>query len=64
MQEPKRAIPEQPVLQFLLRDGNTTDIYSRKLLTKVLICLRVRKLDKSLIGQDIKSEILMRSQGS
>ena len=64
MQEPKRAIPEQPVLQFLLRDGNTTDIYSRKLLTKVLICLRGRKLDKSLRGKDIKSEILMRSQGS
>jgi hypothetical protein len=32
MQETKRAIPEQPLLQFLLRDGNAIEIYARKLL--------------------------------
>jgi hypothetical protein len=33
MQEAKSAIPEQPLLQFLFRDGNAIEIYSRKLLT-------------------------------
>jgi hypothetical protein len=62
MKKDKKAIPEQPLLQFFLRDGKAIEIYSIKLLTKIIFCLGSIQLDKLLREQFIKSGIRMLSQ--
>ena len=43
MQEAKRAIPEQALLQFFLREGKPIDIYSRKCLPSYNLAQEVDK---------------------
>jgi hypothetical protein len=42
MQETKRAIPEQPLSQFLLRDGDAIDIYQRNTYQAITLLRRCK----------------------